>query len=55
MGTPGQFRIEEIRAVKACITSEGFAYLDGLTDLKKIHLEKCDQIGDSTFLVFNLY
>ncbi|UJR15162.1 hypothetical protein I4U23_002125 [Adineta vaga] len=47
MGTSGLFRIEEIRAVKACITSEGFAYLDGLRDLKKIHLEKCDQIGDS--------
>jgi H+-transporting ATP synthase F0 complex subunit s len=26
-GAPGQFKIEEIRAVKACITSEGFAYL----------------------------
>ncbi len=30
MGTPGQFRIEEIRAIKACITSEGFAYLGDL-------------------------
>ncbi|CAF1268417.1 unnamed protein product [Rotaria sordida] len=47
-GAPGQFKIEEIRAIKACITSEGFAYLDGLTDLKKIHLEKCDQINDSS-------
>jgi H+-transporting ATP synthase F0 complex subunit s len=27
IGAPGQFKIEEIRAVKACITSEGFAYL----------------------------
>ena len=29
-GTPGQFRIEEIRAVKASMTSEGFAYLGSL-------------------------
>jgi hypothetical protein len=73
MGTPGQFKIEEIRAIKACITSEGFAYLgyliislvfridfyvfhlDGLTDLKKIHLEKCDQVGDSMSILLNLY
>jgi hypothetical protein len=55
MGSPGQFKIEEIRAVKACVTSEGFAYLDGLTDLKKIHLEKCDQISDSMSILFNLY
>jgi hypothetical protein len=26
-GTPGQFRVEEIRAVQAAVTSEGFAYL----------------------------
>jgi H+-transporting ATP synthase F0 complex subunit s len=26
-GAPGQCKIEEIRAVKACITSDGFAYL----------------------------
>ena len=26
-GSPGQFKIEEIRAIKASITSEGFAYL----------------------------
>jgi H+-transporting ATP synthase F0 complex subunit s len=42
-------KIEEIRAVKACITFDGFAYLDGLTDLKKIHLEKCDELGDGIF------
>ncbi|CAF3630913.1 unnamed protein product [Rotaria sp. Silwood1] len=48
IGAPSQFKIEEIRAVNACITSEGFAYLDGLTDLKKIHLEKCNQINDSS-------
>ena len=51
-GTPGQFKIEEIRAIKSSITSEGFAYLSGLTDLKKIHLEKCDQIDDSMSLIF---
>ena len=63
--TPGQFQIEEIRAVKSSISSEGFAYLgslappsslihvhhflslDGLTNLKKIHLENCEQVGDS--------
>ncbi len=33
MGSPGQFKIEEIRAVKACITSEGFAYLGYLMNL----------------------
>lgn len=49
IGPIGQFKIEEIRAINACITSEGFAYVDGLTDLKKIHLEKCDQVGDSMF------
>ncbi|CAF1363463.1 unnamed protein product [Adineta steineri] len=48
-GASGQFHIEEIRAVNACITSEGFAYLDGLSHLKKIHLEKCDQVADSSF------
>lgn len=48
-GTPDQFKIEEIRAIKACITSQGFAYLNGLTDLKRIHLEKCDEVGDSKF------
>ncbi|CAF1216748.1 unnamed protein product [Adineta ricciae] len=47
-GGPGQQKVEEIRAVKACITSDGFAYLKGLTDLRKVHLEKCDQIGDGT-------
>ncbi|CAF1070443.1 unnamed protein product [Adineta steineri] len=47
-GTSGQNKIEEIRAVKACITSDGFSYLDGLTALKKIHLEKCDQLPDSS-------
>jgi H+-transporting ATP synthase F0 complex subunit s len=26
-GAPGQYKIEEIRAVKACITSDGFAHL----------------------------
>lgn len=26
-GAPGQHKIEEIRAIKACITSDGFAYL----------------------------
>jgi len=52
IGTPGHFRIEEIRVVQTCLTSEGFAYLDGLHDLKKIHLEKCDQIDDSMNLVF---
>ena len=26
-GIPGQFRVEEIRAVNASVTSEGFAYL----------------------------
>lgn len=46
-GAPGQFKIEEIRAIKACITSQGFAYLNGLTDLKRIHLEQCDEVGDS--------
>lgn len=46
-GTPDQFKIEEIRAVKACITTQGFAYLNGLTGLKRIHLEKCDEVGDS--------
>ena len=46
-GSPDQFKIEEIRAVKACITSQGFAYLNGLTGLKRIHLEKCDEVGDS--------
>jgi hypothetical protein len=30
-------------------------YLDGLTDLKKIHLEKCDQIGDSMSVLLNHY
>ncbi len=30
-------------------------HLDGLTDLKKIHLEKCDQVGDSMSILFNLY
>lgn len=69
--TSGQNKIEEIRAVKACITFDGFAYLgceehkcfvygkydsshlnlDGLTDLKKIHLEKCDQLGDGKRLI----
>ncbi|CAF0753746.1 unnamed protein product [Adineta ricciae] len=44
---PGQFRVEEIRAVNASVTSEGFAYLEGLQHLKTIHLEKCDQVGDS--------
>ena len=29
-GAPGQFQVEEIRAIKACITSEGFAYLSCL-------------------------
>jgi H+-transporting ATP synthase F0 complex subunit s len=48
-GAPEQYKIEEIRAVKACITFDGFTYLDGLTDLKKIHFEKCDQIGDGMF------
>ncbi|CAF3300019.1 unnamed protein product [Rotaria socialis] len=47
-GASNQFKIEEIRAINASITSEGFAYLDGLSDLKKIHLEKCDQICDSS-------
>ncbi|CAF1264403.1 unnamed protein product [Rotaria sp. Silwood1] len=51
-GDPGQNKIEEIRAIKACITSDGFAYLDGLTDLKKIHLEKCDLIGDGSIIRF---
>lgn len=64
-GTPGQFQIEEIQAIKASISSEGFAYLgsfspspprihilqflflDGLTNLKKIHLENCEQVADS--------
>lgn len=46
-GAVGHFRIEEIRAIQASLTSEGFAYLDGLNDLKRIHLEKCDQIDDS--------
>ena len=73
IGAPGQFNLEEIRAVKACITSEGFAYLghlviilifrmyslhiilDGLADLKKIHLEKCDQVTDSMSILLNLY
>ncbi len=66
-GASGQFKLEEIRAIKACITSDGLAYLgyfiilsilliqslffriDGLTDLKKIHFEKCDQLGDGMF------
>ncbi|CAF2081605.1 unnamed protein product [Rotaria magnacalcarata] len=47
-GASNQFKIEEIRAINASITSEGFAHLDGLSDLKKIHLEKCDQICDSS-------
>ncbi|CAF1405489.1 unnamed protein product [Rotaria sordida] len=51
-GGPGQCKLEEIRAIKACITSDGFAYLDGLTDLKKIHLEKCDQVGDGSIIRF---
>ncbi|CAF2637602.1 unnamed protein product [Rotaria sp. Silwood2] len=51
-GAPEQCKIEEIRAIKACITSDGFAYLDGLTDLKKIHLEKCDQVGDGSIIRF---
>lgn len=49
-GTPGQFRIEEIRAVKATMTSEGLAYLDGLTHLKQIHFEQCEQLDDSTYM-----
>lgn len=53
-GTPDQFKIEEIRAIKACITSQGFAYLNGLTDLKRIHLEKCDEVGDSSIARCNL-
>jgi hypothetical protein len=32
-----------------------FFYVDGLTDLKIIHLEKCDQVGDSMSISFNLY
>ncbi|UJR31520.1 hypothetical protein I4U23_019009 [Adineta vaga] len=49
-GASSQQKLEEIRAVKACITSDGFAYLKGLTDLKKVHLEKCDQVGDGTIV-----
>lgn len=30
-GAAGQFKVEEIRAVKACITSDGFAYLGALS------------------------
>jgi len=41
MGTPGQFRIEEIRAVKACITSEGFAYLGYLIILFIFQMNIC--------------
>ena len=65
IGSPGQYKVEEIRAVKACIIADGLAHLskfsrdalnpmkvspsDGLTDLKKIHWEKCDQLGDGMF------
>ncbi|CAF1018568.1 unnamed protein product, partial [Didymodactylos carnosus] len=52
-GAPDQYKIEEIRAIKASVMAQGFDYLEGLGDVKKIHLEKCELVDDTTLAKFS--